>query len=120
MKSSSRSAIVATSLLATLFAGNALAAQTSGKIYSVQVEANGNFSLVLENTPNLCSNGNMSNNKRGAVVVGVRGVTADGLKAMYSAALAAFMAGKVVTVFTDEAVTTTGWGCTVYVLDVSP
>ncbi|WP_268905895.1 hypothetical protein [Citreicoccus inhibens] len=35
-------------------------------------------------------------------------------------AAAAFMADKHVNVFTDETVTTTGWGSTVYAMDVLP
>ncbi|NTX08054.1 MULTISPECIES: hypothetical protein [Myxococcus] len=119
MKAASLSSLIATGLLATLFTGEAMATQTTATVHSIQVDANGNFSLVLTGPLTLCSNGNQGN-QRGAVVVGVRGVTADGAKAMYSAVLAAFMAGKHVTVHTDETVTTTGWGCTVYALDISP
>ncbi|WP_163867480.1 hypothetical protein [Myxococcus eversor] len=119
MKTPFLSSIIATGILATLLAGEAVATERSGTIYSFQVEANGSFSFVLTGIPDLCTNGTLNNNKRGAVVVGIRGVTADGLKMMYSAVMAAFMAGKHVTVRTDDTVTTTGWGCSVYFVDVS-
>lgn len=97
--------------------GMASAASVVGTVYNWQLYADGSFSFVLNGAPHLCANGNGSN-QRGAVVAGVRGMTADGVKAMYSTIVSASLAGKQVTVYTDENVLTSGWGCSVYALEM--
>ena len=104
--------------VAMMLGGAASAGQVQGTVFSWELDPAGNFSFILNNAPVLCTNGHFDNN-RGAVVAGVRGVTTDGVKAMYASMLAAFLAGKQITVYTDETVVTSGWGCTVYVLDVT-
>lgn len=103
---------------AVLLVTSAHAGQTSGTVDGWQLMPDGGFSFHLYGGPALCGNGTA--NDRGAVVAGVRGLTPDGVKAMYSTIMAVFLAGKRVTVYTDEAVRSPGWGCTVYALDVAP
>ncbi|QSQ17131.1 hypothetical protein [Myxococcus landrumensis] len=104
-------------LLIGLHSTDVEAASTQGTIQNMQVDAKGNFTFTLTGTPNLCANGNLANN-RGSVIVGVRGVTAEGARAIHATLMSAFLSGKSVVIITDETVTTTGWGCTVYAVDI--
>ncbi len=110
----SKSLLVAAALAYT---GEARAATVTGTISHIQFDSAGSISVQLTGSPALCTNGHWLNT-RGAVVAGVRGVTAEGLKTMYSTLMSAFLASKRITVYTDETVTTTGWGCTVYAIDI--
>lgn len=112
-------AFVAISTAAALFFGAASAQATStvGTISTLQIGGDGTFSFALTNSPNLCSNGNKTN-QRGAVVPGIASVTADGAKMLYATLVSAYTTGRTITVYTNETVTTTGWGCTVYALDL--
>jgi hypothetical protein len=91
----------------------------TGKIAGWQLSENGNFSVLFEGAPTLCSNGAGGNNQRAAVALGFAGVTEDGRKMMYATVLAAFLAGKTVTVYVKDGETSGGWGCATYALDVS-
>ena len=113
------SRILAVVAIITLAGDIAQAAQTTGTIAGLELDGAGNVSFLLTGAPQLCTNGHQIN-QRVAFVRGVRGVTPDGLKAIYSTVLAVFLAGKHVTVYTDDSVQTSGWGCTGYALDVSP
>jgi hypothetical protein len=117
MKLKTKSMILAVSLLAATYAPNAMAGQVVGTIESFQMGVDGGMSFALDGAPLLCSNGNYSN-YRAALNIGVRGVTVDGYKALLSAINSAFLARKRVRVYTDENVKATGWGCTLYAIDV--
>ncbi|WP_333678985.1 hypothetical protein [Dyella sp.] len=90
---------------------------TTGTVAEIEAGGDGTFSFALTNAPAMCTNGN-STNTRGAVVVGVSRVSIDGAKMLYATLVTAYTTGRSITVYVDPTVVTTGYGCTVYALDL--
>lgn len=97
----------------------------AGQVSNIQVGPDGSFSFALVGNPDICKSGNITN-KRGAVVVGVSGVNAEGIKQLYDAVRTAyntrFITGgepPTITVYSYDSATTTGWGCPIYAVDLN-
>ena len=93
MKLKARNLMVA-AIAAASFSGMAQAGESwaSSNVKTVYPVSNGNFVITFVDSPPGCTNAN--NPKYLYVAVGHNGVTADGVKAMLSTALAAFLSGK--------------------------
>ena len=70
------------------------------KLEWIYPQSDGVFAIGFENNSNQCSNGNST--KYHHVKVGENGVTEEGLKLMYSAALAALASDKEVNINYDS------------------
>jgi len=107
---------VALAVTATIPAVSAYAYDgiTIGTISNVQVGFAGNFNIWLTGAPNLCTAA--ADKTAGQIGVGVAGVTADGQKAFLSLATAAYLSGRRVRVYTQNAQPF----CAVQVLELVP
>jgi hypothetical protein len=95
------SRVLVGTLLATGVAEtNAAEGWHQDNVKTVYPMSNGDFVVTFVNSPAACLNG--SNPKYLYVQVGSNGVTIDGAKSMLATALAAFVAGKKLTVVFDD------------------
>ena len=94
----------------------------AGQVSNIQVGPDGSFSFAFVGNPDICKSGNITN-KRGAVVVGVSGVSAEGIQRLYGAVYSSyssrFSGGGTITVYSYDSATTTGWGCPIYAIDLN-